>query len=154
RKSNRAYQQNPLCQSNSSTLDAVERATSLSSIPASLGGLLTDRPNLRYKISIPTTRPCCRVVKDPIAMFYRSLWRVPGTGPKDRATAPRGARRSRARHSQHWLETLEDRRLLATTAAVTPGAISGMGTLLNKQDLFKVGVQASVVGGVATYSGT
>src|SRR5207248_2559324 len=100
-------------------------------------------------------RPCFRVAKDLIAMFYRALLSVLSTGPKARATAVRRGRRSRARLNQHWLESLEDRRLLATTAAVvTPGSISGMGTLLSKQDLFKVGVQASVVGGVAAYSGT
>jgi hypothetical protein len=52
------------------------------------------------------------------------------------------------------LESLEDRRLPSTIAPLPiPGTVTATGTLLQKQDMFKVSVQASVTGGVASYSG-
>jgi hypothetical protein len=58
----------------------------------------------------------------------------------------------RGRRKALWLEPLEERALLATT--VIPGTVSGMGTVLQKQDTFNVNVTASVTGGTPSYSGS
>ena len=58
----------------------------------------------------------------------------------------------RARHHAYRLgmESLEDRCLLS----VTPGTVTGAGTILHKQDSFSTNVTAAVIYGVTSYSGS
>src|SRR5436309_1580237 len=80
-------------------------------------------------------------------MSSRRLVKILGFGD-DRGEA--ASRRTRRRRGRLELEPLEDRRLLS----VTPGTVTGQGTMLNRQDAFSTDVLASVVAGVASYSGS
>jgi hypothetical protein len=83
-------------------------------------------------------------------MSSRRRAKIQGFGDGRREAASRRARKVRREPGRFALEPLEDRRLLT----VTPATVTGQGTILNHQDAFSANVAASVVYGVAGYSGS